>query len=389
MAAKQCTLRPMSHAASSAGREVFIAGGRIAFARPGLDSVLRVVDGVIAGLVAAAPAGAPILDATGHWLAPMLVDAHVHLGLASSAHPRGARSQRAALEDLARGMIAGGVAGALDLGLPERLISALPPLELVHFFARSSGPLLTAPGGYPLQSWGRDGYGLALTTAAEARSAVARLAQEGVCAVKLALDRRFQLLAPEVARAAAQEAHARGLRVFAHALDALSVRAALDAGADVLAHAPVEALPEELVREAGARGLSVLSTLHAFGGGEVQLGNVARLRAAGCAIVYGTDLGNDNTAPGICARELELLALAGLSPVEIFLAATARAAEILGAPQLGHLGSGAPAHLLALACDPAGDASVLARPAFLIVAGAVVGSTVPRGTVETRRGGDV
>ena len=389
----------MREAASSAGRELFIAGGNLAFAPPRTDAVvLHLVDGVIAGLVAAAPAGAPILDATGHWLAPMLVDAHVHLAVAAraaaigtggrSSHGSAAADERMALRSLAREMLEGGVAGALDLGLPERLLSALPPLGEANFLVRSSGPLLTAAGGYPSQSWGRDGYGLALTTAAGAREAVARLAGAGAHAVKLALDRRFPLLAPEVAQAAAREGHARGLRVFAHALDAAAVRAALDAGADVLAHAPTEPLPDDLVREAGARGLHVISTLHALGGSSAQLDNLARLRAAGCAVVYGTDLGNEGTAPGACARELELLAAAGLAPAEIFLAATALPAALLGAPLLGKLCAGAPAHLLALAQDPRGDASALARPAFLMVAGAVVGSAARSARDGRGRGGD-
>src|SRR5438105_3727601 len=129
--------------------------------------------------------------------------------------------------------------------------------------------------------------------------------------VKLAFDARYPVLDAQVARIAADEAHRLGLAVAAHALDAEAVRRALEAGADVLAHAPVERLPDELVREIGARW--IISTLRAFGGGEAALDNLRRLRAAGARVVYGTDLGNEGTVPGIDAGELSLLLQAGLT----------------------------------------------------------------------------
>jgi imidazolonepropionase-like amidohydrolase len=205
---------------------------------------------------------------------------------------------------------------------------------------RFSGPLLTAPGGYPTRSWGVNGEGLEVATAGEARGAVQRLANNGARFVKLALDPRFPLLAPDVARAAADEAHRLGLLVAAHALEASSARLALDAGADVLAHTPRDPLPADVL--ARIKGKWVISTLRAFA---VAPERLRALKEAGARVAYGTDLGNQDTAPGIDARELALIEDAGVNPLA---AATSEAASLLGLPDLGRLTVGSSASLLAV-----------------------------------------
>src|SRR4029077_10819141 len=134
--------------------------------------------------------------------------------------------------------------------------------------------------------------------------------------------------AADVARAAADEAHRRGMLVAAHALDADSVRRALDAGADVFAHAPREPIP--------LPGKWVISTLRAFGG---------TVRGLGARVVYGTDLGNEDTSPAIDARELEPLMRACIAPRR---AAPEDAAALLGSPALARLSVASPASLLAV-----------------------------------------
>src|SRR5947209_85515 len=178
-------------------------------------------------------AGDPLLDARGAIVVPAFSDAHVHLALAADG---GAQ---------ARAILDRGVAAVLDLGAPERALAALPglaPLQVAF-----SGPLLTAPRGYPTQSWGADGYGYEVATEREARRAVARVSALGAHLVKVVFDARFPLLGRAVARAAVDEAHRQGLPVAAHALEGEMVREALAAGVDVLAHAPSDALPADVV----------------------------------------------------------------------------------------------------------------------------------------------
>lgn len=321
---------------------LWIAGGQIADPRP-REGALRIEGAFITGRSPRLTVKLPHLNARGLMLAPAIIDAHVHLSVAGDV----ALIER---EELRRG-----VAGVLDLGAPERTMGMLDRRPLRVRFA---GPLLTAPGGYPTQTWGKDGQGLELSTPEEARAAVGRLSAVGARFVKLAFDPRHPVLAPEVAAAAAGEAHKLGLRVAAHALEADSVRRALEAGADVLAHTPRDPLPADLLER--MKGKWVISTLHAFG---VLPARLAALREAGARIAYGTDLGNQNTQPGIDARELALLIEAGVDPLP---AATSEAAELLGLEDLGRLSVGWTASLLALrGLDP----ESLARPAWVMICG--------------------
>ena len=334
--------------------ELWIAGGRLLDAQGTRPAALAVDAGRIAGEARNPPAGARTLDASGLLLLPAFVDAHVHLSVAGN------------VVDVAAAELRGGVAAVLDLGEPERIL----PISAGPLRVRFAGPLLTAPRGYPTQSWGANGYGLELATADDARTAVQRLAKAGARFVKLAFDRRFPVLDAEVARSAAGEAHRLGLRVAAHALDVDAARRALAAGADVLAHTPVEPLPDDLVREVAARKLWVISTLHAFGGTAGALDNLRRLRAAGVRVAYGTDLGNQGTAPGIDAKELELLASAGLSLREVIAAATVASAELLGEADLGHLRRGAAASVIGVPEAALQDARLLAHPPLVLIDGA-------------------
>jgi len=334
--------------------ELWIAGGRLLDGHAPREAALAIEAGRIAGEALAAPPGSKAIDARGLLLVPAFLDAHVHLSVAGK------------IGDVALAEARGGIAGVLDLGEPERLLPlAAPPLRVVF-----AGPLLTAPRGYPTQSWGANGYGLELAAPDDARAAVRRLAKAGARFVKLAFDARFPLLDPEVALAAAQEGHRLGMRVAAHALDVAGVRRAIAAGVDVLAHTPFELLPDDLVREAAARRVWVISTLHAFGGTPAALENLRRLKSAGVRVAYGTDLGNEGTSPGIDARELALLAKAGLSVPEIVEAATSAAGELLGERDLGHLRRGAAASLIGVPEAALHDARLFAAPRIVLVGGA-------------------
>ncbi|TMA72306.1 MAG: hypothetical protein E6J67_20245, partial [Deltaproteobacteria bacterium] len=262
------------HTPANLGRVLWIVGARLA--DPGPQATALGIDGTKIGARAArAPRGANTIDARGLTLVPALIDAHVHLSVAGEP------------ASVARAQVKGGVAAVLDLGAPERTL----PLDHPPLRVRFSGPLMTAPGGYPTRSWGKNGEGLELATAADARAAVLRLSQRGARFIKLAFDPRFPLLGPEVARAAAEEARHLGLRVAAHALETESVRLALDAGADVLAHTPRDPLPRDLLGR--LQGKWVISTLRAFA---VDPARLRALADAGTRIAYGTDLGNENTA---------------------------------------------------------------------------------------------
>ena len=131
--------------------------------------------------------------------------------------------------------------------------------------------------------------------------------------------------------------------------------------ADVLAHTPRDPLPADML--ARTKGKWVISTLRAFA---VAPERLRALEEAGARVAYGTDLGNQDTAPAIDARELALIAEAGVNPLT---AATAGAASLLGLPDLGRLTVGSSASLLAVRSLAPAD---LAAPEWVMIDGRMI-----------------
>ena len=307
-------------------------------------------DVVIEGkLIVAGKARGKSIDVGGKYLVPAFIDSHVHL----SYLPVGSElSQR-------------GVAAAVDMAAPLSSFGDAPsPLTVLR-----AGPMITAVGGYPTRSWGIGGYGLEVATAADGRQAVDDLQRAGASFIKIPLT-AAPSLELESASAIVQRAHELGLKVAAHALEETNAALAASAGVDLLAHTPAEALSAATVE--AFEGRAVVSTLAAFGAGPAVVDNLARLRAGGVTVLYGTDLGNTRTA-GIQPDEIALLASAGLSPQEIIDAGTSAPAAYWGLDDLGAIAPGKRACLLVLDADPLLDPAALSAPSAVYLDGVRVG----------------
>lgn len=291
------------------------------------------------------PTGAEVVDVSGYYLAPAFIDSHVHLAYYPAA---GQLARR-------------GVAAAVDLAAPLSFLSAdVSPLTLLQ-----SGPMVTAIGGYPTQSWGADGYGIECADAAAVETAINDLANLGVALIKVPVTRSSGLDDSSLA-AAANAAHGAGLKVVTHALTSDDVQQAGKAGFDVLAHTPTQPFDPELLDLWKDR--AVVSTLIAFGGSAATLQNLKDLSDAGATILYGTDLGNTSD-PGIQAAELEAMAEAGLTPEQILASGTSTPAAFWGLSELGAIAPGKAASILVLHADPMVDPLTLADPESVYLAG--------------------
>jgi len=107
--------------------------------------------------------------------------------------------------------------------------------------------------------------------------------------------------------------------------------------------------------------------------------NAKRVQAAGITLAAGTDAGNPGTLHGPSFyRELVLLAEAGLSPMEVLVAATRNAARAMGREaELGTVEQGKAADLVALGADPLADARNYQRVKW-VMKGGVVAYTAAR-----------
>ena len=162
------------------------------------------------------------------FLMPAGADRHVHIELSDPAV-----------------VLMRGVTAVRDLAWPAHRIFALADASETASFngplIRAAGPMLTAPGGYPMRAgWAPAGTGREVAGPQDATAAVAELASGGATAIKVSLNAEAGPT-PDDAELMAICESARGvdLPVTAHAQGAGQVERALGAGVDELAHTPV------------------------------------------------------------------------------------------------------------------------------------------------------
>jgi imidazolonepropionase-like amidohydrolase len=303
-----------------------------------------------------APEGDDELEVDG-FLMPAAADRHVHIGLADPG-----------------AVLLGGVTAVRDLAWPPDVIFPLADASELPAFngplIRAAGPMLTAPGGYPTNDrWAPPGTGLEIRGAEEGAKAVVALADRGAAVIKVSLNAEAGPTPTDGELAAiVQSARERGLPVTAHVQGKGQAERAVGAGVNEFAHCPWSERLSEAVLEAAAKAVRIVSTLDIWSYGEVTAelrtaaDNMARFRAAGGTVVYGTDLGNGAIPPGIDVREVLLLReTVGMTPDEILEALVA-----------GPLEPGAPADLIALAGDPREDLTALGDLKLVTRAGRVI-----------------
>jgi imidazolonepropionase-like amidohydrolase len=177
-------------------------------------------------------------------------------------------------------------------------------------------------------------------------------------------------MAANIAAAAATETHRRGHLVFAHPTDLDGVRAALRAGVDILAHPPLGVpgpWPAELMDALRAAGVHMVPTLkllrYELAKEQVpphvaepvlqdSVRELGRFAAAGGKLLFGTDV--DYMEDSDPTEEYELLAQAGLRPMQILASLTTTPAERWNeASRRGRLLPGMDADIVVLNGDPA------------------------------------
>ena len=182
-------------------------------------------------------------------------------------------------------------------------------------------------------------------------------------------------ISDEALAAAVDEAHRAGRLVVAHAISIGSVKAALRAGVDGLAHAAYVDVPT--ARELRNRGVFMVATLASLASvsaeppAQALRRSVATAHAEGVPIVFGTDGG---VLPhGENAKEFAALVEAGLPALEAIRAATVNAARAFRLDrEVGQIKVGYRADIIAVNGDPLHDIQSLSNPIFVMYDGTVV-----------------
>jgi len=388
-----CATQPPGPPATAyEGARLIVGDGRV------IDNGTLVVEGAKiaqAGAAAAVqvPAGATRVNLAGKTVMPMIIDTHVHLSTERDALIRDLKLRAYY-----------GVSAALSLGtdgygLLDVRSESIP--GAARFYSAGRGITMPEPGRTTAPYW--------ITSAAEGRKAVEELAAHKVDIVKIWVDTRdgkFKKLTPEIYGAIIDEAHKRGLRVIAHLFDLEDAKGLLRANVDALAHgvrdrdiddefvAMFKARPNlVLTPNLPERGVKVdLSWLKAGLGPSqfallekantdrpaaqafygIQARNLARLNAAGARIVLGTD---GNRAWG-AHEEMEDMVIAGMTPMQVIVAATRNSAEFLRMDS-GTLEPGKSADFIVLDANPLDDITNSRRISAVILRGAAVDRSQP------------
>ena len=302
---------------------------------------------------------------------PGLIDGHVHLVIGGAVAAN-------ALADLRAGFTT-----VVDLGArTHRLLQLRDSINAGHI----PGPRVLAAGIWVGRQGGVcefNGIGI-VGGAEEFRARIRANALAGAEIAKLCLsgwpgqafaEPASYELPDDVIRASVAEARGLGQITLAHAISLGSVRAALDAGVDGLAHtAYVDSAVALRMRD---RHMFMVSTLASLTNGDTSIvarSLVSALSLAarnGVPIVFGTDGG---VLPhGRNAEELRALVNAGLSPLEAIRAATVNAARAFSIQDsIGTIESGKVADLIAVAGDPLADIGTLGRPVLVMSRGRIV-----------------
>ena len=112
--------------------------------------------------------------------------------------------------------------------------------------------------------------------------------------------------------------------------------------------------------------------------------SLAKLNAAGARIILGSDTGLEDHFFGYAEqKELELMADAGMTPSQVIVAATSRAAEFIGVTDRGSLVPGKRADFLVLDANPLDDIRNTRRIAKMYLAGAEVDRAALKASLMT------
>jgi imidazolonepropionase-like amidohydrolase len=396
--------------AIKAGRLVDVAAGRVRN-----DQVVLVQDGRITAVGPAGttpvPAGAKVIDLSGHTVLPGLIDTHTHVTSDPATPPYyhyGISVPRQALigARFARDTLLSGVTTIRNVGADAytdiALRDAINAGDVIGPRILASGPALGITGGHCdgnmlAPEFHEQSEGVADGPVA-VRAMVRKNVKYGADVIKycgtggvFSKGTRVgaQQYTPEEVAAIVDEAHMHGRKVAVHAHGANGIKVALRAGVDTIEHASLiddEGL--KLAKEKGAfLSMDIYNTEYTQSEGpkrgeleeflrkdrevaQAQRDNFRKAVQMGIKLTMGTDTGvhPHRDAP----KQLAVMVDYGMTPMQAIQAATWVGAQALGIEaEVGQIAPGYAADIIAVSADPLADVRTLADVGFVMKGGEV------------------
>jgi imidazolonepropionase-like amidohydrolase len=318
------------------------------------------------------PAGAQRVNLAGKTVMPMILDTHIHAPA----------TREQMIRDMRR-RVYWGVGAGMSMGTDTTDVVFQVRDETRNM--PGTARLLTGGRGVTGIEKGREQSAYWVGTVADARKAVQDNAKKRPDIIKIWVDDRDNTvpkLTPELYGAIIDEAHKQNVRVTAHIFDLEDGKGLLKANVDAFAHSVRDRdvdqeflnmmkqrpnvtvnpnlpspgrtwdiswlqgrIPADEYANVQKANVDNPKQAEAFG---IQARNLKRLSDQGARIVLGTD-GNTPWAPH---QEVEAMAMAGMTPMQVIVASTGRAAEFLRFTDTGTLQAGKSADMIVLDANP-------------------------------------
>lgn len=402
---------------------------------PAIESSAFLVEGARIARVGkkgeiALPAGARRSDLSGKTVMPTIVNAHGHPGFQRGlTYTADNFTKETIVDDLNRALYFG-VAAVQSQGIEKGDVTYQVRAEQeagrlggarLHIAGRGIGAPNAGPGGAAYA-----GIAYEVTTEDQIRKAVQELAAKKVNLIKIWVDDRngrAPRLSPALFKAAIDEGHKHGLQVNAHVFYYSDAVELVNAGIDSLVHMVRDKeMDDALVASVVQHNVYVQPNLSpewstytgmphwlqdgdplmkllqestppaviarmkkTFGGRDaasvertraqyaILEHSLARLARANARITLGSDTGLEDHLFGMSEQhELESMAKAGMTPMQVIVAATSRPAEYMKLSTMGVLAAGKDADFLVLDANPLDDITNTQRIASVYVNGAEV-----------------
>jgi len=356
------------------------------------------------------PPGVLRIDLSGKTIMPALIDAHVHPGFQRGlTYTAENFTRETIIDDLNRALYFG-VAVVQSQGIEKGEVTYQIRADQesgkfggarLRIAGRGIGAPNAGPGGAAYA-----GIAYEVTTESEARKAVQDLAAKKVNLIKIWVDDRngrAPRLSPNLYRPIVEEGHKHGLQVNAHVFYHTDAVDLVDAGIDGFVHLVRDKeMDDALIASIIRRNVYITPNLspewntytelpHWLRDGDplmtlleqsvsppviarmrkayenrnrdavertrmqyaILQHSLAKLAKANAKIVLGCDTGLEDHLFGMSAQhELESMVNAGMTPMQVIVSATSRAAEYLKLDKIGVLASGKEADFLVLDANP-------------------------------------